>query len=111
MQLVFSLLANSLAVFVAGYILPGVHINSFVTAIVVAIVLGILNTFVKPILVILTLPITLITFGLFALVINTIIILVVASIVPGFRVDGFLWALAFSLVLSLVNSFLNSLVK
>lgn len=111
MQIILSLLVNALAVFAAGYILPGVHINNFVTAIVVAIVLGILNTFVKPILIILTLPITLITFGLFTLVINTVIILLVAVIVPGFRVDGFWWALAFSLVLSIVSSFLNSMVK
>ncbi len=111
MGIIVSLLVNAVAVFATGYILPGVHINNFVTAIIVAIVLGILNTFIKPILIILTLPINIITFWLFTFVINAVLVLIASSIVPGFKVDGFFWALAFSLVLSLVSSFLNTLVK
>ena len=110
MQTIISILVNALAVFAAGYILPGVHISDFVTAIVVAIILGVLNTFVKPVLILLTLPINILTFWLFTFVINAVIVLIVAKIVPGFKVDGFWWALAFSLVLSLVSSFLNALV-
>lgn len=109
MNIIVSLLVNAIAVFAAGYILPGVHIANFVTAIIVAIVLGVLNTFVKPILTILTLPITIITLGLFSLVINALIILVASAIVPGFKVDGFLWAIIYSIVLSIVSSFLNML--
>ncbi|HEY4935074.1 MAG TPA: phage holin family protein, partial [Puia sp.] len=78
----------------------------FITAIVLAIVLGILNLFVKPILIILTLPITIFTFGLFLFVINALIILLAARFVNGFRVDGFWWALLFSLLLSVLTSFL-----
>lgn len=111
MQLVISLLVNGLAVFISSYILPGVHVESFLTAIVVGVVLGVLNTFIKPILVILTLPITIVTFFLFIFVINALLVLLASALIPGFKVDGFWWALAFSLVLSLVGSFLNSFVK
>ena len=111
MPVIFSLLINSVAVFAAGYILPGIKIENFVTAIIASIVLGVLNTFVKPILIILTLPINIITFWLFTFVINAVLVLIAAAIVPGFHVDGFWWALIFSLVLSVVSSFLNSLTK
>jgi putative membrane protein len=87
-------------------VLSGVHLQSFVTALVLAIVLGLLNLIVKPILIILTLPITLFTFGLFLFVINALIILLAAKFVNGFRVDGFWWALLFSLLLSVLTSFL-----
>ena len=111
MSIIIGLLVNSLAVFATDYLLTGVTIKDFFTAVVVAIVLGILNTFVKPVLVLLTLPINLLTFWLFTFVINAVLVLVASWLVPGFHVDGFLWALAFSLVLSLISSFLNTLVK
>lgn len=111
MQLVISLVVNTLAVLIASYILPGVKVDSISTAFVVAVVLGVINTFLKPVLLILTLPITILTLGLFALIINAFLVLLVSSIVPGFRVEGFLWALIFSLVLTLVTSFLSSLTK
>jgi len=111
MGIIFSLLVNSIAVYATGYILPGIHINDFVTAVIVAVVLGVLNTFVKPILIILTLPINIITFWLFTFVINAALVMLASAIVPNFKVDSFLWALAFSLVLSIVSSFLNSLAK
>ena len=109
MGIIITLLLNSLAVFVAAYILPGIHLNDFMTALVVAIVLGLINTFIRPIIFILTLPINILTLGLFTFVILGGIILLVSSIVPGFVVDGFWWAVAFSLLLSLVNAFINSL--
>src|ERR1035437_6354517 len=111
MNLFLKLLINSLAVFITGYLLHGVHLDSFWTAVIVAVVLGVVNTFIKPILILFTLPITILTLGLFILVINTLMILLVAAIVPGFKVDGFWWALLFSLVLSILNSFLQSLTK
>lgn len=111
MNLIISLLVNGLAVFVSSYVLPGVHVESFLTAIVVGVVLGVLNTFIKPVLIILTLPITVATFFLFVFVINALLVLLASMLIPGFKVDGFWWALAFSLVLSLVSSFLNSFVK
>lgn len=110
MNLLIKILVNGLAVFATAYILPGVHVENFVTAIIVGIVLGIINAFVKPLLVILTLPITIVTLGLFYFVLNALLILVVSQIVPGFTVASFWWALLFSLVISIVSWFLNSLV-
>jgi putative membrane protein len=97
------------SIFITAYILPGVHIGSIGTAFVVAIVLGILNFLVKPLLIILTLPINILTLGLFTLIINAILILLVSRIVPGFTLDSFLWAIIFSIVLSLIFSFLSRL--
>lgn len=74
-----------------------------------ALVLAFLNTVVKPILTLLTIPITLLTLGFFLLIINAVIIILAGKLVPGFHVDGFLWALVFSLVLSLCTSILNML--
>jgi putative membrane protein len=108
MRLLVHLLVNAFAVFIAAYVLPGVFVDGPLTALVVAVVLGVVNTFLKPILVILTLPITFVTLGLFLLVINGALVLLVSRLVPGFVVDGFLWALLFSLVASLVGSFLNA---
>ncbi len=104
-------LITSVAVLAAAYVLSGVHIDSTLTAILVAAVLGLLNNFIKPILVILTIPITIITLGLFLLFINILIIKWAAEIVPGFKVDGWLSALLFSLVVSLVTSFIEGLIR
>lgn len=109
MKLLIRLLSNGFAVFVTAYILPGITVDTFVTALVVSVILGVANTCIKPILILLTLPITIITLGLFTFVINAFLVLLVGTIVPGFQVDGFVSALLFSLVLSLVSSFLNSL--
>ncbi|MDO8452448.1 MAG: phage holin family protein [bacterium] len=104
-------IVSGMAVFVVSRLLPGVHTDSFTTALVVAVVLGVVNVTIKPILFLLTLPVTIMTLGLFALVINAAAVLLVDTIVPGFKVDNLLWALAFSVVLSLINSFLNRLSK
>lgn len=109
MKFILNLLVSGLAVFISAYILPGIAVDSFWTAIVVSVILGIANAILKPLLIFLTLPITILTLGLFTFVINAILVLLVAAIVPGFMVAGFWWALVFSLVLSLVNSFLGSL--
>lgn len=111
MQLITYLLVNAFAIFVAAQVLSGVHVDSFWTAIVVAIFLGIVNTIIKPILVFLTLPITILTLGLFTFVINALLVLLVTKIVPGFHVDGFWWALLFSLVIAVISAFLNALVR
>lgn len=103
------LLFNTIAALVASYLLSGVHIDSIVTAVVVALVLALLNTFIKPLLIILTIPITIVTLGLFLIVINVLIIKWTASLVNGFDVDNWLWALLFSLVISIVSSILESL--
>lgn len=105
------LILSAIAVLIVASILPGVKVNGFFIAIVVAGLLAVLNAIVKPILVVLTIPITIVTLGLFLLVINTIIILITAALIPGFTVDGFWWALFFSLLLSLVNSVFEGLTK
>ena len=106
-------LITSVAVLIAYFLLKnhGVYIDGTSTAILVAIVLGLLNSFVKPILIILTIPISIVTLGLFLLVINIIIIKLASEIVPGFKVDGWLPALLFSFIVSFVSSIIQNLVK
>lgn len=111
LSVILSLLLSSVAVFVTGRILPGVHVENFGTALVLAIVLGVINTFIRPILLVLTLPITILTLGLFTLVIIALLVMLASAIVPGFKVDGFWWALIFGLVLWIVNAFLFSLAN
>jgi putative membrane protein len=94
---------NALIIMVAAYLLPGVHVATYWTALVVALILGVLNVLVRPILVLLTLPITALTFGLFLLVVNAIIVIMASHIVPGFTVDSFWWACFFSILVSLIN--------
>ena len=107
MKIISHWLFSTIAVMVVAYVLPGVTISSIFAAFVAAVIIGVLNAFIRPILLILTLPITLITFGLFSFVINACLIMVTAKIVDGFSVDGFVWALVFGLLLSLVSSVLN----
>jgi putative membrane protein len=106
MNIILRIIISAVVAFGLSYILTGIHIQSFVTALILAAVLGLLNLIVKPILIVLTLPITIFTFGLFLFVINAIIILIAANFVKGFSVDGFWWALLFSLLLSVLTSFL-----
>jgi putative membrane protein len=96
-------LANAFAIMIAAYLLPGIHVANIWTALIVALVLGVLNILVKPILVFLTLPITALTFGLFLLVINAVLAVMASHLVPGFTVDSFEWAFIFSLAVSLIN--------
>ncbi len=111
MNLIVKILISALAVMVTQYILPGVHVDDFMTGIWVAALLGLLNATIKPFLVILTLPITIVTLGFFLLVINVFIIELAAGFLDGFSVDGFWWAVLFSLLLSFVSSIFNSLDK
>ncbi|MBV6460523.1 MAG: hypothetical protein HJHJAOHD_00638 [Flavobacteriales bacterium] len=103
------LFASALAVMIVAYILPGVHVKDFITGLLVAVVLSLLNNLLKPILIILTIPVTVLTFGIFLLVINSAIILLASSLVPNFKVDGFWWALLFSVLLSFINSIFESI--
>lgn len=110
MNFIIRLLVTAVVAFVLSkYFLSGIHIASFGTAIVFAIILALLNIFVKPILSILGLPLTIITFGLFSFVINALIILLAGYFVTGMTVDGFWWALIFSIALSVVTSLLDGL--
>lgn len=111
MKFILRLLLSALAVVLLANILPGVDVASYWIAILVALVLSLLNFLVKPLLIIFTLPITILTLGLFLLIINAVIILLADWLVGGFSVNGIWWALLFSLLLSFFQSILFSLLK
>ena len=109
MKFLLRVLVTSIAVFITAYLFKGVHLDGYPAALLVALVLGLLNAFVKPVLVILTIPVTILTLGLFLFVINALIILLADKILPGFSVDGFWWALLFSVVVSMISGLLHAL--
>ena len=110
MGFIIKVLITAAAVFVADYFISGVHINDDLkTVIIVALVLALLNTFIKPILILLTIPITILTLGLFLLVINALMVKWAASLVEGFTVDGWWPALLFSLIVSFVSYILQAI--
>ena len=111
MKLIMKIVFSSVLVMFLSHFIKGVYVENFTTSIIVAMVLGLLNLFVKPILILFTLPITLFTLGLFLLVINAVLILLCTKIVGGFKVDSFFTALIFSMVLSLFQSIMYSLLK
>jgi putative membrane protein len=102
MKVIIRLLVYTGAVLITAWLLPGVEVENFITALMVAIALAILNTFIRPVLVFLTIPVTIVTLGFFLLVINALIIMLIGRIVPGFMVEGFWWALLFSVILSII---------
>lgn len=110
MKFIIQILVSAFAVMVAQWLLSGVYVDSFMTGIFVALALAFFNTLVKPILVFLTLPATIVTLGLFLLVINAIIILLADWLVSGFHVNGFWWAFLFSIILSITTSVFNGFV-
>lgn len=111
MNIIVYLLVNGLAVYLSAYILPGVHVSDFFAAITVAVIMGIVNVLIKPVLFFLTLPINILTLGLFTIILNGLLVLLVSSLVPGFRVDSFGWAILFSIILSFISSFFNWIRK
>jgi putative membrane protein len=110
MNLILQILISSVAVYFTAWLLPGISVKSFGTAIIVAIVLGILNAILKPVLQFVSFPITILTLGLFLLVINTVIILLASALVDSFHVSNFWWALLFSIIMSIVGSILEAIV-
>ncbi len=109
MNLIIKLLLSALAVMLVAYLLPGVTVESFWVALIVAALLALLNVTLKPLLVILTIPVTIVTLGLFLLVINALMILLADALISGFLVSNFWWALAFSLILSIVTSLFEAI--
>lgn len=110
-QTILDWLVYTVAIAISAYLIPGVVISDLIAAVVLAVVLGAINAFIRPILIILTLPITIVTFGLFILVINALLIMLAGTVVPGFEVSGFWAALIFSIVLSLVSALLGGMSK
>ncbi|HLU89575.1 MAG TPA: phage holin family protein [Cyclobacteriaceae bacterium] len=111
LSIILQLIVAGIAVIITAYILPGISVRDFFTGVVIAALLALLNLTIKPALIFLTIPITLVTLGLFLLVINAFLVIIAAEIVPGFSVDGFGWALLFSIILSLINSLLGVSLK
>jgi putative membrane protein len=113
MNYILKILITAVNAFLLAYLLPGIEIHNFGTALLVAFVLSLLNGFIKPILILLTLPVTVFTLGLFLLIINAVIILIDAHFVGGFEINDpeFLNALLFSILLSLTNSFAHSFIR
>lgn len=103
LEFLIKLLISGVVVIITAWITPGVQIRSFGSAVIVALVLALMNIFLRPIMIVLTIPITIMTLGLFLLFINAFIVYLVSKIVSGFKVDGFGWALLFSLFLSLIS--------
>lgn len=100
------LIINSIVVFIGAYILDGVKMKNFWTAIGVAILLGLINMFIKPLILLLTLPLTILTLGLFVLVINAWILMIIDKVIDGLTIKSFWWAVIYSIIISVLNSFL-----
>jgi putative membrane protein len=110
MTLLLVWLLNAVALLVVAYLLPGITVASFGSALIAALVLGLLNMLVKPLLVLLTLPITILTLGLFLIVLNALLFWFAGSILKGFQVNGFWWAVIGALLYSLISGLLSSIV-
>ncbi len=95
------------AILATSYILPGVSVGSILSAFVISLVLGAINLTLRPLLILLTLPISVLSLGIFVLVINALLVLLTARIVPSFQVDGFGWAFLFAIILSIISSLLS----
>lgn len=102
-------LVTTLAIIITAYLLPGVTVEGIFAALVTALILGLINAFIKPLLLVLTLPINILTLGLFTLVINAVLILLTDAIVPGFTVKNFWWALLFAVILTIIRFALRDL--
>ncbi len=111
MKRIFRVLLTALAVVVLAKVLPGVEVDGYLSAIIVAVVIALLRFIVKPILIVLTLPITIVTLGLFLLIINAIIIMMADYFISGFEVSSIWWALLFSLLLSILQSIFHSVLN
>ncbi|NMC51336.1 phage holin family protein [Candidatus Kuenenbacteria bacterium] len=111
MKIIINWLINTVAVTIAAYVIPGVRLEGFWSAFFAAVVLGLVNAIIKPIFIILTLPINILTLGLFTLVINALMVLLVGKLVPGFEIVGLWRAMLFSIILTIINAILNSVVK
>ena len=110
MNLLISLVLNALALIITTYIVPGFHVDSFTSAILAAIVIGVINVFIKPILLLLTLPFNILTLGLFTFVINAIILWLAAQVVPGLMVDNLVAGTLAAIVISVVSTILSHLL-
>ena len=106
MGFIANLLISALAVYLTAWLLPGIEVKSFGSAIGISLIIGLLNVLVRPLLTLLTIPVTIVTLGLFLFVIDALIVLLAAKLLDGFIVNGFLWALIFSIIVTFVTNLL-----
>ncbi len=111
MQLIVALILNAVALLATAYIVPGFKVDNFTTAVLAGIVLGVVNTFIKPVLSFVSAPLTIVTLGLFAFVVNAVVLFIVSAVVPGLMIDGWVPALLGAVVLSVVSTVLSSVLK
>lgn len=104
MSYLTKIIMSGIAAWLAAYILPGISIDGFITSVLVALAISILNSILKPILIVLTIPITILSLGIFLLFINAFIIYIASRLIDGFNVDGVWWAIAFSILMSIFTS-------
>ncbi|WP_435816332.1 phage holin family protein [Achromobacter xylosoxidans] len=110
MALILVWILNAVALLAVAYLLPGITVASFGSALIAALVLGLVNMLVKPVLVLLTLPITIVTLGLFLIVINALLFWFVGSVLKGFQVNGFWWAVGGAILYSIISALLTKLI-
>lgn len=103
MKTLIHFVVSAIAILITAYVLPGVYVDGLFAALVLAVILGVINTFIRPVLVVLTLPLSIVTLGLFVLVINALLVMLASYIVPGFAVAGFWYAFLFGIVLAIVS--------
>ncbi len=110
MRLIIGWILFSIAIYLTAYLLPGIHLVDFTSALIAAVGLGLINAVIKPVLLILTLPLNILTLGLLTFVINALLVLLAAYFITDFSVDNFWWALLFSLVVSVINGLLQAII-
>ncbi len=111
MQVITQLVIQVFSLFIVSSILPGFVLTDIRTAVVAAVVIGVINTFIRPVVQLIALPLTILTLGIFSFVVNVLLLMVAASIVPGFKIDGFFTAAIASIVLTLISAFVQQLMK
>ncbi len=107
---IIKFIVNGFAIYATAYLLSGVTVSSFKVALIVALILAALNILVKPILLLLSLPVTILTLGLFTFIIDALMVILATNIVPGFNVDSFLTAVVFSVVMTILSYILHKLI-
>lgn len=111
MNTLVAIVLNAVALIATAYVVPGFHVDSFTTALVAAVVLGVVNAFIRPILAFVSAPITVLTMGLFSFVINAVVLYIVSFVVPGFRLDGMVPAIIGGIVLAVASTVIANLAK
>jgi len=111
LKIIMRWVVSALALYIVSKILPGMHLTNFGSALIAVLIIGFVNALIKPILFLLTLPVTIITFGLFSFILNALMLMLASAITPGFKIDGFVTALLASILLSIITTILHALVQ